>query len=132
MNKFATLRNEILNININGLELRVRADKVDFLFGDGDPAIRWVVNQMLSNFDTQRQTSFDEDMPCVTGGTSQAKMPEGITLNMVVQLREEADQEWGSYMTKGAKGTSWYYHSDDFAPTFDPRTMPYPNYFEKK
>ena len=128
MRKFASLRNEILNINLNGLELRVRADKIDFLFGDGDPVIRWCVNHMVSAFDMQRQTDFENDMPICVNHTSNAKLPEGIHLNMTVQLREEEDvMGWASYMTKGARGTSWDIHGPD-GDNFDPRTEPYPSY----
>lgn len=128
MAKFATLRDQILNININGLELRVRADQIDFLFGDGDPIIRWCVNHMVSAFDRQRQVSWEAELPVLTGHNNQAKLPEGITLNMTVMLREEEDvMNWPSYMKKDAEATSWVVHGPD-GDNFDPRTQKYPEY----
>lgn len=128
MRKFATLRNEILNININGLELRVRADKIDFLFSDGDPIIRWCVNHMVTALDRQRQNDFENDMPICVSHSSTAKLPEGVTLDMTVQMREEEDvMKWGSYMHKGARGTAWDVHGPE-NDNLNPRTDPYPNY----
>ena len=126
--KFASLRNEILNININGLELRVRADKIDFLFMDGDPLIRWCVNHMVTALDRQRQNDFDNDMPICVSHQSSAKLPEGTVLNMNVTMREEEDvMKWGSYMRKGATGTSWIVHGPD-NDNLNPREDPYPKY----
>lgn len=131
MRKFATLRNEILNINLNGLELRCRADKVDFMFGDGDPIIRWCVNHAISCLDVQRQKSFDADMEeiCVSHN-SVAKLPEGMTLNINICLREEEDvMKWPSYMRKGSEGTCWRIHGEEF-DNFNPRENEYPHYEE--
>lgn len=126
--KFATLRNEILNININGLELRVRADKIDFLFMDGDPLIRWCVNHMVTALDRQRQNDFENDMPICVSHQSKATLPEGTVLHMNVTMREEEDvMGWGSYMHKGAEGTSWHVHGPD-NDNLNPRTDPYPKY----
>lgn len=113
--KFATMRNQEMNININGLELCTTADQIDFLFGDGDPIVRYCVNAVCYMLDSLRQDGFEHGMPPNDSVANTATLPNGIKLAIQVHLK---DSEWKPYMKKGNRGTSWDIHSrTDIDPT---------------
>jgi hypothetical protein len=106
--KFASMRNEAVNINLNGLELCTTADQIDVLFGDGDPIVRYCINAVFFMLDQLRQDSFEHGMPPNDSVTNTATLPSGVKLTIQVYLK---DSKFKPYMKKGAEGSSWAIHS---------------------
>lgn len=114
-NKFATLRNQIVHINLNGHQLKTTIDKIDELFEYN--VVRYCVNHILFMLDKSRQESIDYNVNAfVCKMSNTANIPADIAgykedQQLFIEVCiEDIDSILPSYCSKNQIGTSWDIH----------------------
>jgi hypothetical protein len=118
--KFATLRNQTIHIDINGIQLKTTIDKVDELFEYN--VIRYCINSMLHHLDRARQAVVEygqldkTGFPCRSSDT--ANIPADVSGHnepqkvSIIILIDDPNNKLPDYCAKGTIGTSWTIHDD--------------------
>jgi hypothetical protein len=111
--KFATLRNEVCHIDINGFQLKTTVDNIDELFED--PIIRYCVNSVFFVLDKSRQDLINHDSPNVLSGFDNVANIEDQRVHIKVKV-DDIDNTYPRYCVKDSTGTSWDIHTNKDAP----------------
>lgn len=106
--KFATLRDQELDFEMNGFMFRTTVDKIDEVLPND--VQRYCVNHVLYMLDMHRQNHWDADAHemHITQMHNTATI-EGSRILISVRINETS---LPSYMRKGARGISWDIHSN--------------------
>ena len=107
LQKFATMRDQDVQFEMNGFLFQTTVDKIDEVLPND--LQRYCVNHVLWMLDCHRQDAFDAGEPMHLVHMNNTATIHGHRVEIDVLLLET---ELPDYMHKGARGTSWTVHNN--------------------